>query len=389
MCLWVSETILPKTELFPPESHFTNKISQTKALFSRIRYPEKVSPEELDAYLAAGWRCMGQAVYTSHFMFFGPEGGKRVYSTIPSRLPLEGFRFSRSQRRLWSKNDRAFRIEVGAPAKYDEAKQRVNRRYAGQFPRRAIRDAEDVLSNGKGRLALDTREVEIYDGATLAAFSFFDVGRQSMYSKQGIYDPAYQKYSLGFFTMLVEIGYALERGLQYYYPGYVVPGNQEFDYKHRVGQLEYFELKDGAWKPFRQLREEDIPINYLRSRLEELKGGLQALGIPCNTFDYRYFDIRFYDNRPFPFLEFPCFLLSGSRDKENLCPVAVFDPIQMAYHVYNCRIFGPGVEHLGAYRQALRALRPVFHNPVAVFDILCESCGREETLDALAQFARD
>ncbi|MCB9293514.1 MAG: GNAT family N-acetyltransferase [Lewinellaceae bacterium] len=101
-------------------------------------------------------------------------------------------------------------------------------------PRRAIRDAEDVLSNGKGRLVLDTREVEIYDGANLAAFSFFDVGRQSMYSKQGIYDPAYQKYSLGFFTMLVEIGYALERGCEYYYPGYVVPGNQEFDYKHRV-----------------------------------------------------------------------------------------------------------------------------------------------------------
>lgn len=46
-------------------------------MFSRIRYPEKVSPEELDDYLAAGWRCMGQAVYTSHFMFFGQEGKKQ------------------------------------------------------------------------------------------------------------------------------------------------------------------------------------------------------------------------------------------------------------------------------------------------------------------------
>ncbi|MCB9293515.1 MAG: hypothetical protein H6559_10380 [Lewinellaceae bacterium] len=116
---------------------------------------------------------------------------------------------------------------------------------------------------------------------------------------------------------------------------------------------------------------------------------MQVLGIPCNTFDYRYFDIRFYDNRPFPFLEFPCFLLSGSRDKENLCPVAVFDPIQMVYHVYNCRIFYRGWNTSAPTASSCWAPRPVFHNPVAVFDILCESCGREETLDALAQFARD
>ncbi|MCB0595828.1 MAG: GNAT family N-acetyltransferase [Lewinellaceae bacterium] len=357
-------------------------------MFSRIRYPEKVTPEELDAYLAAGWRCMGQAIYTSHFMFFGPEDQKSVYSTIPARLPLEGYRFSRSHRKLWRRNERRFRIEVGAPARYDEEKQRVNRLYARQFPRRAIKDAKDVLSNGKGRLALDTREVKIYDGENLAAFSFFDMGCQSMYSKQGIYDPAYHKYSLGFFTMLVETQYALEQGLRYYYPGYVVPGNQEFDYKHRIGQLEYFELKDSAWKPFSQLSEEDIPINYLRSRLEALQNALKGKGIESKIFDYRYFDIRFYDNRPFPFLEFPCFLLPDSKDKQSLCPITVFDPVQMAFHIYNCRFFGPGVEHLSAYRRALRAALPLFQKPVAIFGILHESLSPEETLNALSQFAR-
>ncbi len=356
-------------------------------MFSRIRYPEKVSPEELDAYLAAGWRCMGQAIYTSHFMFFGEEGHKRVYSTLPARLPLQGYRFSKSQRKLWRRNEAVFRIEAGAPAVFDEAKKRVNSLYAGEFPRRAIHDTEDILSNGKGRLALDTREVKIWDGEQLAAFSFYDMGRHSMYSKQGIYDPAYCKYSLGFFTMLVEIRYALGQGLSYYYPGYVVPGNAEFDYKHRVGELEFFELKSAGWRPFRQLKKEDIPINYSRQKLRALQERLSERGVRSRLFDYRFFDIRFYDNRPYPFLEYPCFLLPNSKNKETMCPITVFDPIQMVFHIYNCRFFGLGIDHLSTYRQALRTSWPVFKIPVAVFDILHESVRAEEALEALREFA--
>lgn len=356
-------------------------------MFSRIRYPEKLAPEELDAYLAAGWRCMGQAVYTSHFMFFGPEGRKKVYSTIPSRLPLKGYAFSKSNRRLWRRNEKAFRIEAGGPAVYGEDKRRVNSRYARQFPRRAISGGGDVLSNGQGRLALDTREVKIYDGNKLAAFSFFDMGRKSMYSKQGIYDPAYSKYSLGFFTMLAEIRYALDSGLNYYYPGYVVPGNPEFDYKHRVGPLEFFELKSATWHPYSQLRDEDIPINYSRRRLQELQQSLEKKGIRSKLFDYRFFDIRFWDNRPYPYLEFPCFLLSDSSDKESLCPVTVFDPMQMVFHIYNCRFFGLSTNHLSSYRQALQASGDVLNLPVAVFDIIRESAGAEEVLGALLQAA--
>ena len=46
------------------------------------------------------------------------------------------------------------------------------------------------------------------------------------------------------------IEWALERGMDYYYPGYVVPGFEEFDYKHRVGELEYLDIRRRAWRPF-------------------------------------------------------------------------------------------------------------------------------------------
>ncbi len=357
------------------------------AVFSRIRYPEKVSPEELDDYLASGWRCMGQAIYTSHFMFFPVEGGKRVFSTIPTRLPLEGYAFRKSLRRLWRRNQGRFRVEAGHTARFDAEKNRVNRLYARDFPRRALGSGEEILDNGRGELALDTREVRIYDGDVLVAFSFFDRGKESLYSKQGIYDPAYQKYSLGFFTMLVEIAYAQEQGLRYYYPGYVVPGNAEFDYKHRIGPLEYYELKSGSWKPFTHLTETDIPIHYVRRGLYRLQEQLAKHSAASSVLDYRHFDIRFYDRRAFPFLEFPTFLLCASQQPESLCPIAVFDPIQLNFHLYNCRFFGFGLKHKNTYHELLDRRRGLCENPVAVFDILQEECSLETAVAQLLKYA--
>ena len=99
---------------------------------------------------------------------------------------------------------------VGVGARQAGAPQQRRQRHAIVGNQTGAFGAEDVLSNGRGQLALDTREVKIYDGDKLAAFSFFDKGQRSMYSKQGIYDPAYHQFSLGFFTMLVEIQYALD-----------------------------------------------------------------------------------------------------------------------------------------------------------------------------------
>ena len=40
-----------------------------------------------------------------------------------------------------------------------------------------------------------------------------------------------KKYSLGFYTMLLEIDFGIKSGAEYYYPGYVVPNYFKFDYK--------------------------------------------------------------------------------------------------------------------------------------------------------------
>lgn len=358
----------------------------TSSMFSRIRYPDHLSHELLDSYLEAGWRCMGQAIYTSHFMYFPTYGGKEIYSTIPTRLPLKGYTFRKSLRKIYRKVHQQFKVVTGHPASFDKDKERVNDYYAALYSDKAITDPKEYLDNGTGSQTFDTREVSVYDGDQLVAFSYFASGAKSIYSKQGIYDPAYQKYSLGFFTMLEEIAYAQQEGKQYYYPGYVVPAYPEFDYKHRVGPLEYYELSTEQWKPFSSLETANIPINYMRNKLLALQEQLAQQGIISNLSYYRHFDIRFYDRRPFPFMEYPILLTIQSSSPADVCPIAVFDPCSLQFNLYNCRFFGSSDEHADIYRYLITYQPQNCNFHVAIFDTYAEQQTEKEILEKVKRW---
>ena len=82
-------------------------------------------------------------------------------------------------------------------------------------------------------------EIAVYDGAELIAASYIDVGDRSMASILCIYSQKYKKYSLGIYTMLLEIDLAKRLGLDYYYPGYVLDQPSAFDYKLLLGPCEW------------------------------------------------------------------------------------------------------------------------------------------------------
>jgi arginine-tRNA-protein transferase len=92
-------------------------------------------------------------------------------------------------------------------------------------------------------------EVNVHRNDELLAASFFDVGKTSVSSIYGIFEPAETSRSLGIFTMLVEIKYALENGKQYYYPGYAYEGESYYDYKKRFAATEVFDW-NGNWTPY-------------------------------------------------------------------------------------------------------------------------------------------
>ncbi|MGB3798293.1 MAG: arginine-tRNA-protein transferase, partial [Lewinella sp.] len=76
--------------------------------------PFTLSPESLDWHLGTGWYRLGSTSFTTHFLFFK----NRPYSAIWIRVDLQGFSFSKSQRKLMRKNAKLFDVRI-APRTID------------------------------------------------------------------------------------------------------------------------------------------------------------------------------------------------------------------------------------------------------------------------------
>lgn len=358
-------------------------------MHSRIRHPERVSPAELDDYLRAGWRCTGQSIYTSHFMRFPPEMHGRIYSTIPTRLDLQEYSFRKSLRKLYRKVREQFEVRSGMPMAWDKAMEQVHEKYQAAFPDRPLADLEVYQEKPAGPFTFDTRCVKVYYQDKLIAFSVFNLGEESLYSSQGIYDPEWSRYSLGFFTMLEEIRYAQQTRRSYFYPGYVVPGYPEFDYKKRVGALEFFLLQTRQWVPKAEVAPEQIPVNQMREALKTLKNKLQTAGLDSHLMEYALFDIRFFDNRPLPFLEFPLLLLIGTPEPARRCPAVVFIPELQQYAVLDVKFFGIGVHHVPTYQEVMAKRPVVARYPIAIIEIIGDKLELEPTVTLLEREMRN
>lgn len=285
-----------------------------------IHAPDSLSPAELDQYLARGWRPLGQRIYTADYIQL--ELGA-IYSVVPTRLPLNGHRWRKSQRKLLRRNAEIFTYTVG-PARIDAAKERLNSQYLLEHPTKSSPDLAIHLEHD-GRQIFNTLEINIYHGDKLVAFSFFDRGISSAYSKAGIYDPGYHRYSLGLYTMYLEIDWCLRHGLDFYYPGYISPDIPLFDYKLRMGDMEYWDLQQQGWLPFERFdREANAPLNILQQHLIGLRDELARNGIACKAYEYIFFEMRLMDNEGPAYLDHPFFLLLHCPARQR-CWIALYN----------------------------------------------------------------
>ena len=214
-------------------------------MFALKHYPQRISGRELDIYLLRGWYRMGQNIFTTHFLCFGRD----FYSAIWIRQDLQGYRFRKSLRKILRKNDQAFQV-YARPALINTEREQLFQLYRRNFPGELAPTLLDALQDGGFTNIFNTYEIAIYDQDQLVGLSYFDLGEASAASITGIYHPDYQQQSLGFYTMLREIQFCQEQGIRYYYPGYVVPGYARFDYKARIGEVEYFDLANHSWRPY-------------------------------------------------------------------------------------------------------------------------------------------
>lgn len=303
-------------------------------MFAAKNYPDELNPAHLDAYLERGWYRMGQSIFTTHFLCFG----KDFFSAVWVRLPLEGFQFGKRQAKLLRKNCAQFRC-VFRPAVLDREKEELYQMYHQHFPGMLAPSLRDSLLDGEPYSIYRTMECAVYDGEKLVAASFFDLGEQSLSSIQGIYHPDYSKHSLGFFTMLMEIRFGLENGYLYFYPGYIVPGYSRFDYKLRIGEVEYLSLQTDEWLPYRELPETEIPIHKMTERLNTLSSLLDQRRIPHRILHYPLFEANLFGFWRIPFFDYPVMLyLNASKDLTEH-HIVVFDPRTNQYQLLSCSNF--------------------------------------------------
>ena len=177
-------------------------------------YGEKLHPAQLDAVWAQGWRHFGTHFFRYNLGFYQAD----IRRVIPLRIRLADFTLSKSQRRVLRKNYdlqtiiRPIEITTEAKNLFDRHK----RRFKEGVPDSVF----DFLSRDAANIPGEAKEVCVYEGETLLAASFFAVGEQAISAIYGMFEPRETSRSLGIFTMLKEIEFAIARGRQFYYQGY-------------------------------------------------------------------------------------------------------------------------------------------------------------------------
>lgn len=173
---------------------------------------------------------------------------------LSARIRVADFVASRSQRRVWKKNEDLNRNPT-SPWATDEQFQ-LFRRYldkrhaAGGMADMDIFEFAAMIEETPIR----TRVIE-YSGprdkrgrqgplSAVCLTDVFDDGLSMVYS---FYDPDQTSRSLGTFLIMDHIQIALDAGLPYVYLGYWVPGSEKMGYKAQFSALEIY--KGGEWIP--------------------------------------------------------------------------------------------------------------------------------------------
>lgn len=295
--------------------------------------PFTLSPASLDWHLARGWYRMGSTIFTTHFLFFN----NKPYSALWLRVDLKNFTFSKSQRKLLRKNAALFSIASG-PRLINAEREGLYLRYAANFDGRLSPTIGDSLEDYGGETVFNTFEVTVRErvSSQLVACSYFDLGGDSAASILGIYDPMLNNFSLGYYTMLLEMKYCLDQGFRYYYPGYVVPGYQRFDYKLRLGKSQYYDIKSEGWHDYSTINPDlDAPVESQRLALDALLVELKELGRVHRLCIYPLFEAGLYDIWNDDYFPYP-YLVPITEVLNDRIVVVAFDPKELKYFVIEC-----------------------------------------------------
>jgi len=204
-------------------------------------FAERVTPEQLDTLLADGWRHFGEQFFRYSLGVHEAE----IRRVIPLRIRLANFSPSKSQRRVLRQNAD---LDVAIhPVEVTDESADLFQRHKQRFKFGVPDSLYDFLSDDPASVPCEAFELAVHHQGKLVAASYFDVSAASLSAVYGMFDPDLAWRSLGIFTMLKEIEFAMSSGKEFYYQGYAYEGESFYDYKKRFRGTECFDWK-GNWE---------------------------------------------------------------------------------------------------------------------------------------------
>ena len=195
-------------------------------------------PEDIyQSFLEHGWRRFGM-------LHFRPicDGCTKCDSL---RIVVDNFLPSKSMRKVKNKN-KDTKIYLGRPSVSQEKIELYNKYHTErsnkkgwEYRQTGEKEYFDMLVGGKNNFAY---EVLYIISGKLVGIDYIDIGLDGISAVYFITDPDFSKYSLGVFSLLVQIELAKKLGLKFIYLGYGVRENKSLNYKYRYRPLELLEL---------------------------------------------------------------------------------------------------------------------------------------------------
>ena len=166
------------------------------------------------------------------------------------RVPVESFRKSKEQRRIWNRGGQVFQVRFSKP-RYTKEKFAVYERYldyqhAGGVGERDEERYQAFLVNSF--LGSGTAELQLWAGERLAGIGILDGIRDTLSTVYFNFEPDFARYSPGTYTVLYEIELARRWGLKYYYLGHYIHDCPSMNYKARFRPCEIKATGDGPWR---------------------------------------------------------------------------------------------------------------------------------------------
>jgi arginine-tRNA-protein transferase len=228
-------------------------------------YKRRFVGKILDNYLAKGFYRGQHSLFTLNYNYIGIKGMPVFWLRIKVADVKEG-----STAKAIRKACKSFTVIYKKAVITDEIND-LFRAYRGMIDFDTSPSCAAYLHDDTFELPFNSMLVEIRDNDRLIAVGYFDKGTNAIAGILHFYHPDYKKYSLGKYLMLMEIDYASDNKIPFYYSGYIAINFPKFDYKlfPDINAIEVFLPIEKEWKPYIQYDNVYLE-NYFNEHIVEL-----------------------------------------------------------------------------------------------------------------------